>query len=838
MPIPPRPFALPAPRDARARGRRTALLAAVALPTLAAVHPARGASPAAAPLRSTPAVPAASRPVAGGRLAAGPERAAHASDSLARQHFHVPAQPVGAALADFATQAAVRVSVDTGAVARLRAARSPGVTGVYAPHQAIRQLLAGTGLEATFTDERTVVVALEGARPTARAQALGRVVVQASVRRRDYGAARTTTATRTDTPLRDTPQAVTVVGRQLIADQAMQSMADVVRWIPGVVMGQGEGHRDAPTIRGNSTTADFYVDGVRDDVQYLRDLYNVERVEALKGSNAMIFGRGGGGGVINRVLKDAQWAPTRELAVAGASFDQRRATIDVGQGAGGVAARVNGMLERSGTFRREGRLERYGVNPTVALVAGPRTLVRLGYELFGDERTVDRGIPSFQGRPSPADARTFFGDPDASQSRARVQAGMLTVEHTAPGGLTVRNRTRYADYEKYYRNVFPNSALNAAGTQLALGAYEATLNRRNAFTQTDLILERGGGAVRHTLLGGVELGRQGTDNVRNTGYFGNTATSAPIPFAQPTVALPVTYRQSATDANNHVLADVAAVYAQDQLALGERWQAVVGVRAERFALRLRNYRNGQTLRRTDQLLAPRAGLVFKPREVVSLYGSYALSYLPSAGDQFAALTPTTQTLRPERFDNRELGLKWELRPTLALTAAAYQLDRLNTAAPDPADPTRTVQTGSQRTRGWELGLTGDLLPGWQLAAGLADQTATITSTTAAARAGQTVPLVPRRTASLWNRYQLLPALGLGAGVVHQTRMYAAIDNAVTLPAFTRWDAAAFVRLPARLRAQVNVENLLDVRYFPTSHGNNNILPGAGRTVRVTLATGL
>src|SRR5215217_143823 len=192
-----------------------------------------------------------------------------------------------------------------------------------------------------------------------------------------YSTVSSVTAMKTPTPLRDVPQSVSVVTRDVIADQAMQGMADVVRYVPGVQMGQGEGHRDAPTIRGNASTADFFVDGVRDDAQYLRDLYNAERVEALKGSNAMIFGRGGGGGVLNRVTKEAQWAPTRSLTVEGGSYDHRRGTLDLGQGVGsGVALRLNAMYENSESFRSFSALERYGVNPTLALALGGSTTLR------------------------------------------------------------------------------------------------------------------------------------------------------------------------------------------------------------------------------------------------------------------------------------------------------------------------------------------------------------------------------------------------------------------------------------------------------------------------------
>ena len=674
--------------------------------------------------------------------------------------------------------------------------------------------------------------------PDSNAQKLDRVVVVGRApRTRAYLARHSSTATKSDLALRDTPQSVSVVTRSLIDDQSMQSMSDLVRYVPGLGMAQGEGNRDAPVIRGNSSTADFFVDGVRDDVQYLRDLYNAERVEALKGPNAMIFGRGGGGGVINRVTKEASWLPVRALTVEGGSFDHKRTTLDAGDGFGGaLAVRVNAMYEHSGLFRDATSLERHGINPTATIVVGQGSVVRLGYEHFDDRRTADRGIPSFEGRPSPARATTFFGDPDASHARARVNAFGLGAEHVTPSGLTIRNRLRLASYDKFYQNVFPG-AVSTSGDQVALSAYNNAARRANLFDQTDLLWTVGAGSVRQTMLVGAEVGRQVTDNLRHTGYFSGTTTSLLVPFDAPTIAAPVTFRQSATDADNRVTADIAALYAQDQLTLATHWQAILGVRYDRFDLRYHNTRDDQRLRRTDRMLSPRIGLVYKPVEPVSLYGSYGVSYLPASGDQFSSLNATTSTLEPERFRNVELGAKWDVRPDLALTGAVYRLDRTNTSAKDPADVTRTVQTGAQRTSGLELALSGDVTAQWQLTAGWAMQRATIVSATTAAAAGNGVPLVPHRTLSLWNRYQLRPALGIGAGVVHQARVYAAIDDAVTLPGFTRADAALFFTLNRFLRGQVNVENVLDQRYFATAQGNNNIMPGASRTLRLSVTTG-
>ena len=676
-----------------------------------------------------------------------------------------------------------------------------------------------------------------------RLATLERVTVSDSSRqRRAYMVSRTSTATRTSTLLRDVPQSATIISHALIADQGMQGMADVIRYIPGITMGLGEGHRDAPTIRGNSSTADFFIDGIRDDAQYYRDTYNVERVEALKGANAMVFGRGGGGGILNRVTKDAQWMPTRTLSMTGGSFNQRRATLDVGQGFGRtVAGRLNGLYENSANFRQASDNHRFAINPTASLMLG-KTIVHMGYEFYRDRRVVDRGVPSFQGAPVAAAARTYFGDPGASPSTLTAQSLAATIDrqlwtgNANVDGLQLRNRTRFMTYDKFYQNVFPG-AVNASATSVNLAGYNNGTDRQNLFNQTDLTTTITRGALRQTLLVGAEFGRQGTDNIRHTGYFGasgSTATSFAVPFGTPMARTPVQFRASATDADNRTVLTTQAVYAQNQVEVGRHLQAVLGLRYDRLNIDFTNNRNRQQLSRRDNLVSPRAGLVIKPAQPVSIYGSYSVSFLPSSGDQFASLTATTQTLEPEQFTNREVGIKWDAHRDLALTAAVYRLDRTNTTAPDPVTPSLILQTGEQRTTGWELGISGAPTTRWQIAGGYANQTARVISQTVAAQVGATVGLVPRNTFSLWNRVQVVKQLGAGVGIVHQDRMFAAIDNTVTLPAFTRVDGAMFVSITGALRAQLNVENLLNTRYFATAHSNNNIMPGSPRTFRVTL----
>ena len=641
------------------------------------------------------------------------------------------------------------------------------------------------------------------------------------------------TATKTPTLLRDVPQSVTVVTEALIKDQMMMSMGDVLRYVPGVMVHQGENNRDQVIIRGNSSSADFFVDGVRDDVQYYRDLYNLERVETLKGPNALIFGRGGAGGVVNRVPKSAGVRPTREIAVQGGMFGNKRASAGINQPLGEkVALRLDGMFEDSGSFRDSVSLERRGVTPTLTYSATDRTKVTVRHEYLHDHRTADRGITSFLGAPADVDSSTFYGDPAASYVTAAVHLSSGTVEHLF-GAATVRNHTLVANYDRSYQNFVPGAA-TADGTRVALTAYNNATNRTNLFNQTDLTFAARTGRVMHTMLAGAEFGRQLTDNLRNTGYFNNTTTSLLVPFSSPTLSAPITFRQSATDADNHLTTTVAAVYVQDQAALSRHLQVVAGVRVDRFTLTYHNNRNGDVLSRPDTLVSPRAGVVYKPAASASIYASYSISYLPSSGDQFSSLTTITEQLKPEQFRNYEIGAKWDAGPGFSVTTALYRLNRFNTRATDPNDATRIVQTGAQRTNGYELGLNGRLSSRWSIAGSYGYQDAFVTSATTAAAAGAKVAQVPHQTLSLWNNYQFTPRVGAGLGVLSRARMFATIDNSIRLPGYTRVDGALFINLSSALRLQANIENLGNVRYVINADSNTNISPGAPRTARIGL----
>src|SRR5262245_27347199 len=426
------------------------------------------------------------------------------------------------------------------------------------------------------------------------------------------------TATKTLTPLRDIPQSINVVTQEQVRDQSMLSLGDVVQYVPGITAHQGENNRDQIIIRGTNSSADFFVNGVRDDVQYYRDLYNLDRIEVLTGPNAMIFGRAGGGGGINRATKEAGPMPLREMTLLGGPYGNKRITSDFDQSlTDKLAFRLNAMYENSDSFRKYVNLRRSGLNPTLTFTPSNATKITLGYEHYNDSRVADRGLPSFQGRPADVDISTYFGNPDDSHVRAHLNVGSAAVEHQA-GRLGIQDRVSFGDYDRTYQNFVPG-AVNADKTLVAISAYNNATWRRNVFNQTNLIYLVTTGRMRHTILGGAEIGRQLTDNFRNTGYFNNGTTSISVPYSNPTIQTPVTFRQSATDADNHLQTNLAATYVQDQIGFSRYVQVVTGVRFDYFDLQYHNNRTGENLRRIDNLVSPRAGVVLKPMALLSFY---------------------------------------------------------------------------------------------------------------------------------------------------------------------------------------------------------------------------
>ncbi|MDF2114963.1 TonB-dependent siderophore receptor [Roseiarcaceae bacterium H3SJ34-1] len=651
----------------------------------------------------------------------------------------------------------------------------------------------------------------------------------------------TATATKTNTPILNIPQSLNVVTKDQIKDQSYGSLTDVTRYIPGVAVHQGEGNRDELVIRGVDSSANFFVNGFRDDVQIYRDLYNTQSVEVLRGPSALTFGRGAGGGLLNRTLKEADGQRILEASTQFGSYNDRRVSLDAGNAlTDNVAARLNMFYEKSDTFRDFTNLERFGFNPTVTFKPDDATKIKLSYEHYHDDRIADRGNPSWANGviPSPPFApagnlSTFYGSPYYNKAKANVDSVMASIDHDFGNGLTVRNATIFADYHKFYQNVYPGGAVNAAATSVNLSAYQHWTNRRNLINQTDFTYKVATGPVFHTLAFGAEFGRQEGIDARNTGTFGGGATTVAVnPFA-PTYFGPVIFQHLSTDGNSKYRLNTESAYVRDTVDVTKWLQLIGGVRVDRFDLSALD-QNTNTLRsRVDTKLSPQAAAILKPWDNVSVYTAYSVSYLPASGDQFSSLNSTNLILDPQKFENVELGAKWNINPRLLASAAIYNLNRTN--VPFPIGGGISVPSGAQRIQGFEASLTGFVTGDWQASLGYAYTDARVTSKSSPTIVpGNRVQLVPYNQVSLWNKYQFNPWVSAALGVIYFSDSFAASDDQVKLPGFVRVDTGLYFKVTDNVKAQLNVENLFNKGYWASADGNNNISPGQGRTVRVSL----
>ena len=650
-----------------------------------------------------------------------------------------------------------------------------------------------------------------------------------------YLATNTVTATKTDTPLMNIPQTINVVTRDQLDDQAHHSLADILRYVPGTTVGQGEGNRDQITLRGQNTTADFFLDGVRDDVQYYRGLYNIERVEILKGPYALIFGRGGGGGIINRVQKSPL---SDDIIYAGQasinSFGAYDISADVNAPLSDVAAvRINAVYENLDSHRDFVGGERYAWNPYVAFKLNDAWKLGLSYEYVHDNRTTDRGIPSIAtaagqpNRPIAGYRDQFFGVPDVNYTQLQAHIAKLRLDGALASNVSFSGTILYGDYDKIYLNVYPNGAVTAQNGTVALAAYSDPTQRENFIAQANLVWDVETGALTHKILVGSEYGDQKSANRRFNGTLSTPTISLANPLF-PTVNFNALSRDTVSDVK------FFSTYVQDQISFGEHIDVVAGLRYDNFDIEGTDLLPAvdRPFARKDEKVSPRLGLIFKPQENISLYGSYSQSFLPRSGDQFLALTVTQQNLAPEKFTNYELGAKWDVRPNLNMTLSVFQLERSNATTPDPSDPVASINVGTTRTQGAELSVTGNVTSSWQVHGGYSYQDAVLAGNDSV-RLGQ----VPRHQASLWNRYDLSDQFAAGLGIIHQSSQFAAIrtvSNTTKLPAFTRLDAALYYDLSDALQLQLNIENLLNTDYFSDAHNNNNISTGAPLNARVTI----
>lgn len=647
-----------------------------------------------------------------------------------------------------------------------------------------------------------------------------------------YASSDGSSGTKTPTPLIDVPQTVAVITNDQLQDQGITQLGEALRYVPGVSLETGEGHRDEIFIRGQETTADFYLDGLRDDAQYYRPLYNVDRIEVLKGANALIFGRGGGGGVVNRVSKTALLGES-VMTLGGAvdSFSAFDVSADINRPLGENAAlRINGTYEEFDNHRDfyEGRF--IGLSPTLTARIGPDTRLVASYTYDDDERVTDRGLPSLGGLPLAGYDETFFGDPGFNRASNEAHIARLRLEQGLGAGWSANAAVQYANYDKIYANLLPAST---NGTTVRLSGYEDYQDRENVIAQANLVGEFQTGGIGHTLLAGVEASWQSSFNGRRNVQFGTGAgpftSSVDIPLTEVLTIPP--FSLAAPNRANDSNLSVLSAYIQDQIAIGENIELIAGLRWDRFDLETTNLA-GVLTTRVDEKLSPRLGLIVKPMERLSLYASYATSFLPQAGDQFFLIAAGDDAFEPEKFTNYEIGAKWLIDPKLFLTAALFQLDRTNIKGPSPTDPTLVELVGESRVKGVELNLVGDILPRWQANIGYTYLDGEIRTGTSSAPAGRRLEQLPEHQFSAWNHIGLTEQFSVGLGLIYQDEQFASLSNLVTLPDYWRVDAAAYYDLNENVTVQVNIENLFDEGYYPSAHGDNNIQPAEPFSARI------
>lgn len=630
-------------------------------------------------------------------------------------------------------------------------------------------------------------------------------------------------ATKLDVPLRDVPQAVQVVSKELIREQGALEMKDVLRNVSGVAPSQGEGRRDQFYIRGFDATRDTLVDGMRDDSLYFRDLGNVERVEVIKGPAAVLYGRGSAGGVINRVTKKPVSGTLREATLSVGSDSLRRLDVDLGGALGTQAAfRLSGAYETGDNYRDIVHAERSVLAPSIAWSAGKDTSFLLQTEFLHQRRTPDRGIPSVNGVPAAVPVGNFYGE-RYDYATTDAHNARFNVEHAVNDKLTLRNNFQYSSLSLDAINT-RTLGLAAGNTQVRRQITYFPQDQTNYLNQTEAVYKLDAGATRHTLLAGVELGTQEASRLVRAANASLVSLQTPQHMAlMPNLAsLPLTI-------DSGFKADTAALYAQDQLSFGQRWKALAGLRFDRFKQTQDNRRTSLVQDRTDSVWSPRVGLVYQPNDAHALYGNLSRSFQPVGNDLFYNGTDFAQ-IKPLESLQQEVGAKSEwLGGSLLSTAALYQITQRNVVTKDPADPAglRQVQTGEQQSRGLEVDLTGVIRPGWKVFANYTLNLARITQSNNFA-IGNRPANIPKQAANAWTSYELGRGFTIGGGVFYVGDRFAVEDNAVRLPSYARLDAMLGYKSKA-WEAGLNFNNLANRVYYESANNNVQIQPGAPRS---------
>jgi len=641
-------------------------------------------------------------------------------------------------------------------------------------------------------------------------------------------------ALKTPVEIVNVPQAVSIVTDEDIRKQGIREIGDIVRYTPGVNTSQGEGHRDAVVFRGVRSTADFFQDGARDDVQYYRSLYNVEQVEVLRGPNALLFGRGGTGGIINRVSKKATIGETFGSFDLGADdFGSTDLAIDYNVQSGENSAfRLNAHVDALENHRDFYDGDRTGFNPTLRVEISENTTLDLSYEYADHERMIDRGIPTANGKPVEALKDIVFGTSDINIQtlEADIFKGSLTtdISDTSKAVFSLTS----SEFEKLYQNLYA-SGYDLATNVVTLDGYRDPTERENLIISGNFINEIQVGSSTHTLLIGAEKVDTDNKNLRYDTYWTTTEkdkesfnVSRPLNIAtnDAGVATSVNFNTKLKSQTTSDI-EVTSIYIQDQIEISDELQILIGGRFDTFDITVDDIKGGTSQSREDDEFSPRAGLIYKPAENVSWYLSYSESFLPRSGEQYKKLTASSAALDPDVYENMEIGVNYNIRPNLSLRASFFDNEQTIATRDESGEGAEIV---GLQVDGFELEVKGQVNDQLYMQLGYSNMDGTTSS-------GGEPREIPDHTLSLWTTYQVNDQFGYGIGFTRQGDSNISNNKpGLILPEYTRVDFAAYYDVSEDLAIRLNIENLTDKVYFPHSHSTHQASVGEEVNARLSI----
>ena len=641
-------------------------------------------------------------------------------------------------------------------------------------------------------------------------------------------------ALKTPTAIIDVPQSLSIITDEDIRKQGIREIGDIVRYTPGLNTSQGEGHRDSVVFRGVRSTADFYQDGNRDDVQYFRSLYNVDQVEILRGPNALLFGRGGTGGIINRVTKKAQIGETFGSFDIGADdFGAFDFAADYNTSTGdNTALRLNLHNDSLENHRDMYDGDRTGFNPTVKIQMSDRTTLDLSYEYADHERFIDRGIPTANGKPVEALKDVVFGTSDINVTtlEADIFRGILTTDfsNTSKGIFSITS----SEFEKLYQNLYA-SGYDLDTNVVTLDGYRDPTERENLIISANLVNELQIGGATHTLLIGAEIVDTDNQNERFDTYWSTSEkdkesfnVSRPLNIATNSAGV-ATGVDFTTKLKSRTASDieVTSVYIQDQIDLSDKWVVLLGGRLDQFDITVDDIKAGTSQSREDDEFSPRAGIIYKPEDNVSLYLSYSESFLPRSGEQYKKLTADSAALDPDVYEGTEIGVNWDITPDLSLRASYFDSEQTIATRDESGEGAEVL---GLQVDGIELEIKGQVSDQLYVSFGYSDMDGETSS-------GGEPREIPENTMSLWTAYQVNDSFGYALGVTRQGESNISNNKpGLILPDYTRVDFAAFYDVSEDLTVRLNIENITDEVYFPHSHSTHQASVGEEVNARLSI----